>query len=641
MSEDKSKKNSKETEISSLLDDYQNDLSAMEPTHKTFDDKERVLMGVPIDQISLKETASKVTDPTLVSAVLKQNNETMAQMPSGKITALTKENKGKSIMMDKIFHSHVLPHAISQFDPYTKLWMWSLYRKVYGSFPVLVDFVTGKNGYVGPDFTLIPARSIIPQSGKTTIEDSDYSWVRSRVSKSWLESRDKNVWKNVDKILETKGDSNADLTSQSYVERKDGGVMAKKDEFELITRYEGDRWRTFHYATKTEIRDIKNPQKNDQIPIVMCHSYPLIDRFFGLGDFERGITLHAAMGSLINLYMDGVKMGIFPPMKIDPNAIENWDDFKDGIGPGQIWLMKKGNFDGVAQMSVNSAGVSSFQSTYQFLKATIMTVTGTSDTSMPAKIDPGFGKTPQALKMQAFSQGMQTQFDRRMLEISTEKVFDRMIDLISKKQEKPMKFYLKGKDLDEIREVAPDVVEMFDVGDMGRVTIKPQEINNVDYRYEIDQGSTSKKDESVENETLKDLTTFVLKNVPGAADSLAGDGLVPVGSKVFDLGESMKRITISSGVTDWDKIIRDKPEVENNLNVEDPTVAAKTADTLNQPPAQLPPQVPPQPTQPMPSQPQVVVPSGPVQYPEHPTFVNAEFQGLADELLGIASGQVT
>lgn len=634
----KKSEKSNASEISSLLDDYQNDLGAIELTHATFDDKERILMSTPIDQITNKETSSKVTDPTLLSAVLKQNNEEMAQMPSGKVTALTKENRGKSLFMDKILHNHVIPHANSQFDAYTKLWMLSLYRKVYGSFGVLVDFVTGKNGYVGPDFTLLPARAIIPQSGKTSVEDSDRLWVRSRVSRKWLESRDEKVWKGIDKILETKGDALTDLSSQSFVERKSGGVLVHKDEFELLTMYEGDRWRTFHPATKTEVRDMGNPQKNDQIPVIMCHSYPLLDRFFGLGDFERGMTLHAAQGSLINLYMDGVKMGIFPPMKIDPSTIENWDDFKDGIGPGQIWLMKKANFDGVAQMQVNSAGIQSFQSTYQFLKATILTVTGTSDTSVSSKMDPGFGKTPQALKMQAFTQGMQTQFGRRMLENSVEKIFDRMIDLISKKQEKPMKFYLKGKDLEEIAEIAPDVIEMFEVGDMGQVTLKPKDINNVEYRYEIDQGSTSKKDEAMENETLKDLTAFVLKNVPGAGDSLAGDGLVPMGSKVFDLGESMKRLTISSGVTDWDKIIRDKPEAEqgNDLNVEDPNVAqaAGNAFVPPQPPAQIPPQASPAQTMPVAPAPMPPAPTAlPIPTSQPPQFRDPAFAAVAQELM--------
>jgi len=565
-----------------ILDEYRKDLDAISLIHQSFDDKERILMSQSVDQISQKETSSRITDPTLLSSVLKQNNEIMAQMPSGKITAMTKANKGKSLFMDLILHNHVIPNATSQFDVFTKLWLWSFYRKVYGSFGVLVDFVTNKNGYTGPDFFLLPSRDIIPQSGKTTVEDSDYIWIRSRVNKKWLETRDKKYWKNIDKLLKTKGDGPSDVNSQSVVQRQDNTSMSTKDEFELISRYEGDRWRTFHAGSNLELRDIPNPQKNGKIPVIMCHSYPLIDRFFGLGDFERGMTLHSASSSLISLYMDGVKMGIFPPLKIDASTVDNWDDFKDGIGPGQIWLMSKGNFDGVAQMNVSPQASDAFQSTYNFLKAMMLTVTQTSDASISSSVDPGFGKTPQALKMQAMTQGMQTQFDRRMLELGIEKVFDRMIDLISKKQEKTMNLYLKERDLLNVKEVAPDVVEMFETGDSGMVKIKPKDIANVEYRYEIDRGSTLKKDEIMENQTLTEIIGFVMK-IPGALDTLTSGGKIPLGDKSLDVGELIKRWVISSGVSDWDKIITDNNEDgENPLNLEDPKVQGLVKQILQE-----------------------------------------------------------
>lgn len=587
------------SEVTSIIEDYQNDLGAMALTHESFEDKERVLMSQPIDQITETETRSRVSDPTLLSAVLKQNNHEMAQMPSGKVTALTQQNRGKSLFMDLILHKHIIPHANTQFDAYTKLWLMSLMRKVYGSFGVLVDFVDktngGKNpsGYIGPDFSLIPARGIIPQSGKTTIEDSDYAWIRSRVSRSFLESRDTEIWTGIDKILETDGDKTVDLNSQSYVERQFDGAVVTKDEFEIITRYEGDRWRTFHPATQTEIRDLS--QNSSQIPIVMCHSYPLMDRFFGLGDFERGMTLHASISSLINLYLDGVKMSIFPPLKIDPMYIDNWDDFKDGIGPAQIWLMQKEHFSAIDQMNISPSGLQSFQHTYQFLKATILTVTGTTDTNVSASVDPGFGKTPQALKMQAFSQGMQAQFGRRMLELSVEKIFDRMIDLTAKKQESPMNMYVGERELQQVKEIAPDVVEMFEVGNMGKVTIKPEDVNEVEYRYEIDQGSTIKTDEAQENASLTEILGFVSK-IPGSMEALAQGGTVPLGGgKRIDIGEAVKRWIITTGITDWDKIVIEDEKGKNVLNTEDPQVQEALQKLLQETQAQQ--NMPPQPPQ--------------------------------------------
>lgn len=567
-------------ENTALIEDYQASLGAMETVHSSFEEKEKILLSQPLGKVNKEETKTKISDPTLLSSVIKQNNSVMAQMPSGKITALTKENKGKSLFMDLIFHNHVIPHATSQRDVFTKLWLLSFYRKIYGSMPALVDFVKG-GGYgkdnAGPDFTILPIRSVIPQVGKYTEADCDYIYVRSKVSKTWLEGKkgDDN-WKNIGKVLATKGDFSMEFSTSSYVERKTEDGVGHRDEYEIITRYEPDKWTTFHAGTKEIIREIDNPQKNGQIPIIMCHAYPLIDRFIGLGDFERGKDLYTAVGSLISLYLDGAKVGIFPNLKIDPMAIENWGEIKaHGIGPGQVWLMKSNMFDRLEQMDVKP-DLGTFQSTYQFLKSAILTLTNTTDTTINAATDPGFGKTPQALKMQAMTQGMQTQFDRRMLEISTEKIFDRMIDLVAKRQEKPMKLFLKETDLQAVAEIAPDVVEMFEVGGMGTVQIKPTDINNVDYRYEIDAGSTVKKDEILENQTLTEILKFIIDLAgPQALQTLAQGGKIPVGNKMIDLGELIKRWVISSGVTDWDKIITENEQSgeEEALNMENPRMA--------------------------------------------------------------------
>lgn len=581
-----------QTKNSSLVDDYLCSLGAMEPLHSQFEEKEKILLSQPIGKVTREEVKTKISDPTLLSAVIKQNNSVMAQMPSGKIVALTKENRGKSLFMDLIFHNHVIPNATSQYDVFTKLWLLSFYRKVYGSMPALVDFVTG-GGYgkkgAGPDFTILPIRSVISQVGKYSETDCDYLYVRSRVSKTWLEVRKKDDnWKNINKVLERKGDFTMEFNTSSYVERKTEGGMVKRDEYEIVTRYEPDKWTTFHPTSREVLREINNPQKNNQIPVIMCHAYPLLDRFIGLGDFERGKDLHAAAGSLISLYMDGMKAGIKPNFKIDPNAIENWAQIKKyGIVPGQVFLMKPQFFDRLEQLNL-SPNLNTFQSTYQFLKAAILTVTNTSDTTISQGTDAGFGKTPQALKMQAFTQGMQTQFDRRMLEIATEKIFDRMIDLIAKRQEKSMELYLGKADLKAVQEIAPDVVEMFEVGDMGKVTIKPQDIANAEYRYEIDAGSTVKKDEIVENQTLTEILEFIMK-IPGAMEAAASGGLIPLGDKVFNLGEAVKRWVITSGVTDWDKIITDNEQPQPGaMNLEEQGVAGAVDQTLGNPAASQP-----------------------------------------------------
>lgn len=567
-------------QIDTLTGDYSSDYEAIKPIHDEFEEKENMILGTPKDSISQNETVSTVQDPTLLSAVIKQNNSVMAQMPTGKVTALSLKNRGKSLFMDLILHEHVLPHAKTQYDPYVKLWLLSFYRKVYGSFGVMVDYNVGKK-YVGPDFTLIPARSIIPQAGRTTIEGSDHVFVRSKVTRGWLESRNKDIWKNIDKVLEVP--HGIDDSAQKTANEQNYQRTGNKNEFELITKYEGDRWVTFSKDAQVVLRDFGNPQKNDEIPVVMCHAYPLMDRFFGLGEFERGKTLHYALSSLINLYLDGVKMSIFPPLKVDPTSVADWNSFN--LGPGSVWLMNAGQLNGIEQMQFSPQGLNTFQSTYSFLKGAVLTLTNTTDTSVSEGTDPGFGKTPQALKMQAMTEGMKTQFDRRMLEIATEDIFDKMIDLIAKRQEEPIELYLHEEDLRKVEEVAPDVVEMFETGNMGRVVVKPQDIANCEYRYEIDAGSTVKKDEIIENQTLSELISLISK-IPGSMEQVMQMGGFKIGNSFVDFGELMKRWVISSGIQDWDKIIQEQDPNQANFEQQGLNQAFQQMQPLQTPEAQ-------------------------------------------------------
>lgn len=568
-------------ELDKIIENYENDKKQVEVLYPSFDQKEKIILGVPYDAVSVYETKSKVVDPTLLTSVIRQNNSIMAQLPTGKVVALSQQNKGKSIIMDVLLHNQIIPHANTQFDVYTKFWLLSFYRKVYGSFGVLVDFVKNRNGYTGPDFSLIPIRNIIPQEGKISVDDSDYICIRSYVSEEWLKKRDRTTWKNIDELLSGGGDKEE---NQSYPQRKEG-VTSKRKKFEIVTYYERDRWISFSPKIKKVLRSIKNPHHNDELPVVMAYSYPLLDRFFGLGEFERGETLHLAAGSLINLYLEGVKLGIFPRFKIDPMYVENWNDFEDGLGPGQIVLMKRGFFDAIEQMEGNPAGLQTFQSTYNFLKGAIMTVTNTTDTTLAANADVNFGKTPQALRMQEAIMGAQTNFDRKMLELAIEKIYDRMIDLMVKnhnpKEQIPV--YLSKIDVDKVAEVYPDVAEMFEYGEMGKVTIKPSDFANVEYRYTLDSGTTIKKDTIFENASLEEILAFVAK-LPNIADALANGGRIQLGSKEIDLGELIKRWIITKGISDWDKIVFDREqnlESENMLNVAKPEVENAVNDAFN------------------------------------------------------------
>ena len=549
-----------------LCEEYESAFKAMSTIHDEFDEKERIFMGDLSDRISQNEAASRIYDPTLQTAILKQNNDVCAQLPTGQVKAISSKVEHIGRLMNLILSNYIIPNANTQYDVFTKFWILSLMRKIYGSFGVLVDYTVSKR-YIGPDFTLIPARSLIPQEGRFSIESSDYVFVRSKVSKQWLQSRDTKVWKNIDDVLAHKNNSTGHATATQEKNNQIDG----KDEYELVTKYMGDKWITFSPDAKKIVREIENPQGNDELPVVMCHAFPLMDRFFGLGEVERGRTLHLAQNSLINLFMDGMKMSIFPPVVMDltkvvPSSIER--------SPGARWIVKQGQMNAVKQLDVSPTGLSEFQSTYGFLKGSILSLTNTTDTAVSQSVDVGMGKTPQALKLQEAINGSRINFDRKMLETTIEKVYDRMIDLLSRRQPTNIKFELFDDEARAMVKQFPKLIEERFGG--AEAIIKSSLIKNHKYKFSVDASSTMKKSDAIENESLASILSLVIK-LPDATKQVAETGKITIGNTVVDFGELIKRIVITSGTSDWDKIITTVEE-QSGTNFEEGEAKRKLSE---------------------------------------------------------------
>ena len=528
-----------------LTQNYERDFNAISEIRNTWEEKEQILLGIPKDSGS-KSAKSKVFDPRLSTLVFERAARTMAQLPTGRVQAFTKKDKGKSLLMDLILNRYIIPNASSQYDILTKLKLLEVYSLVYGSFGVLVDYVVKKD-YIGPDFFLIPIRDLVPQAGRNTINDCDYVYVRSVVSKQWLLSRDRENWKNIDKLLESDGTTSISTDNQSYIETKygqaTGGTPANQGMYELITRYEPDRWVTF---TKDGVilRDIPNPQKNGKLPVVIKHTFPLIDRFWGLGEFERGKTLQYAINSLINLYLDGVKMSIFPPLKVYlPDVVAQTLQNE----PAAKWIVKNGNMSAIQQMPISPSGINTFQQTYSFLIAALLNQAGTTDTTVTRQTDPGLGKTPKAIEFIKQRENARDNWERFMMERAVEEIYDRFIDLVSKRQETPMTLRLSKADIEPIQAAFPDVAEIYESGKAGEIKIKPDDVKDVNYKFYIDPGTTAKKDELIENQTLISILTLFMKS-PELRQEIQKDGYD------ISLTELVKRVLITSGVQDWEKI---------------------------------------------------------------------------------------
>ncbi len=520
----------------------------------SWDEREALLLGRLEDQGS-DNTKSKVNTQELTNIVFDGASRVMAQFPTGKIVPTSTDNDGSAAMMNLVFQKYVIPNANSQFNFLTKLRLWDVYSRVYGSMPALVDYVVSDE-YTGPDMWLLNPRRFFPQAGVYNMQEMQYCFVDNEVDIKWLEERSPEVWdKNaIDKLVKLakegghKEDRSEDKTySQEEYESKNRDI-GKYAKVKITTRYEKNKWTTFAPDFgNIVIREIDNPHGNGKLPVVMKECYPLIDRLYGLAEFERGKTLQYASNSLVNLYLDGVKFSIFPPTISTKNGV-----VKDSMAfkPAAHWQEIVPN--SIRQLQLSPQGINTFTQTMSYLKSSILNMAATTDTSVSKETDPGYGKTPEALKQQSAREGARDSWDRYMMEQAIQDVFDRFIDMLSRKQEKPIPIMLFGKEIEEFQAQYPD--EQLEILN-GSITIKPEQLQGR-FKYQMDAGTSLKKDESIENEALRDLIMLAVR-VPGGLEQIAQTGKINFGDKQFDFGEAMKRFVTTSGIGDADKIIRD------------------------------------------------------------------------------------
>jgi hypothetical protein len=538
-------------------------------TKKDFwDEYESLFNGTLEDTISKKAT-SQVFDHKLSTQVIERSSRVMSQLATGKVKAISKNDEGASKLMNLILDKYVIPNANSQFDFLTKLRMVDMYSNIYGNYFAMVDWDVRKGGYVGPDLFLIPIRGIFPQVGAISLEDSDYVIVRTYRPLSWFRSLKsdgefKNLSKVIAKLEKTAGDkSQTQINEGSKREENDypkGKEAHGKGYYEVLSMYEKDRWVDFVTSADTVIRDIENPHENDELPVVNKYSIPMIDDFMGMGDFERGKSMQYLINSMWNLYLDAVKVSIFPPTLINKDSVADASSIK--WAQAAKWLIK-GNPDAAARvLQLTPQGINSFNNTYQIATASLMNMFGTTDTSITQDMGQEFGKTPQALKMQSARENARDNTDRFYMEQFITKVMKKFVNLISKKHSGSITIRMFQPELDEMLMQYPDLEEMYNER-TGKLNVKKSAFGSIIYDYEIVSGSTYATDQSKQQENLLNLLNSVKE---GATMSPTGGitspmiELMKADGKTIKIGELFTRIIANSGIQDWSKIVMEQKD---------------------------------------------------------------------------------
>ena len=502
--------------------------------------------------------------------ILERSYRVMSQMALGKAKAISKNDMGTATLMDLIVDKYVNPNANAQFDLLTKFRMVDMYSNIYGIFYTLVDWDVKPNGYIGPDIWLLPIRDVFTQVGALSLEDSDQVIIRTWKPLSYFENiakQKREGYKNLPSIIEQlkkKSGDKQDKSSNSTSQREETGnpqsdVPKQKGYFEVLSRYEKDRWVDCVVATEQEFRDTKNIHDDGELPVVAKHSIPLIDDPSGMGDMERGTSMQMLINSNWNLYVDGIKLSQAPPVLINKDQVAVPSSIQ--YLAGAKWMLRTGQGpagNAVSLLPLNPQGINSFNNTYNVANAALQNLFGTSNTDISNSTDSSLGKTPQALKMQNQRENTRDNADRFFMEQYLKKVYKKFVNLIGKKQSSAITLRLFDKEIKELSRSYPEIEEMYDQK-TGKLTIDKKHTGSTLYDYEIVSGSTFALDQKSQQDNLTSLLQLFVAN-PQVGQQLIQ--MLDQQGYTLKLGELFKKIVSNSGVQDWDKILVEKTPQE-------------------------------------------------------------------------------
>jgi hypothetical protein len=140
---------------------------------------------------------------------------------------------------------------------------------------------------------------------------------------------------------------------------------------EIVTEYRTDRWITFSPKHKVILRDIPNPYKHGNIPVIQLRYYRLSDDSFGESEVEPVLPLWRAIQATVCAYLDTMNVHMKPPLKVlDGQVRAETIQF----APDALWIMNRP--DAITEFQHSGDALRFFQTTYSSLISAFNTAMG-------------------------------------------------------------------------------------------------------------------------------------------------------------------------------------------------------------------------------------------------------------------------
>lgn len=335
-------------------------------------------------------------DPRIFTFIFEKTSRLISNKPKGKLIP----REGSDSLGARINNELLSYEWDAANQGGTMLSKWSLMdintRKYGSSFAVCkwryeVDG-DGKTVFDGPEMQVLNNRDVAHDLSATSIENCNWFQARQYVTVQELQrvndqSRSKPIYKNLDRLkyavrAEQEQSGGGDSRSVNWLSRNRAiaglelDPVGKDDTFktiEIVTEYRRDRWITFAPKHGVILRDIPNPYKNNEIPVVMLRYYAIDDDLYGLSEIEPIKGLQKAINAILCQYVDEINQKLYSPIAIGPGVRQHTLEW----GKGARWIMNNPLTD-FRLVESRSNAAQYFNNTYSVLVAAMMNALGES-----------------------------------------------------------------------------------------------------------------------------------------------------------------------------------------------------------------------------------------------------------------------
>ena len=430
----------------------------------------------------------------------------------------------------------------------------------------------GKVFFDGPNFKPLYNRDCLPNPSYSTIKN----WFQHRdyVTLQDLEAvndaaRTKPIYKNLDLLrLVLKKDSKegGGDTRQTNYNIKNLSIKGLQDflgrdpsfkTVEIITEYRNDRWITFAPKHGLILRDIENPYKHGQIPVVCLKYYIIDDDIYGLSEIEPIEKIQRALNALLSQYYDAINMSLYAPIKVRSTGGAVQMHTLE-FGPGKKWMMSDPATD-VLTHDQSITGVSEFTSTYRVLVGALQEAMGDTSAGVSNAVPGGSTKTATEIKDTAISRSARDNFNQIYLGEALKKqmMFWHQMNqqfLFSNPNERQKVLRIVGKDaikyfqnmgLDATA-LTDDAINLLSSPEMQGVDVNPQEIAQPLYPVKVGQDTISKL--TMENDGQGGALILEPEDLSGNYDYIPDVGSMTLGSADEQVQAKAEAIQFLSGI---------------------------------------------------------------------------------------------